>query len=112
MPQPETTQHTPGPWEHVPASAHKHGMIRRAGHAHVLALVPFHTGAPSDAVDDANARLIAAAPDLLKACRLAVANEATADELRNSGMVDYVDIKALRAIAAAARAAIAKAEGR
>lgn len=49
--------------------------------------------------------------DLLELAELAVTNERKADELRDSGMVDYVDIKALRAIASAARAAIAAAKG-
>lgn len=57
----------------------------------------------------ANGHLIAAAPDLLAVCELAVVNERKADDVRGSGMVDDADIKALRAIARAARAAIAKA---
>lgn len=108
--------YTPGPWF---ANAVKNGRI---------------TGDCSDATQDAvveydkiqinnhnatvatvyrrnDARLIAAAPELYEACKLAVFNEKKADDLRNSGMVDNVDIKALRSIASAARAAIAKAEG-
>lgn len=56
-------------------------------------------------------RLSAAASDLLAVCRLAVANEVKADALRGSGMVDYAHVKALRAVARAARAAITKATG-
>lgn len=55
-------------------------------------------------------RLMAAAPELLKVCQLAVYNEIKCDHLRHSGMVDNVDLRALRAIAEAARAAI-KAAG-
>lgn len=58
----------------------------------------------------ANARLIAAAPDLFMVCQLAVTNEVKVDGLRGSGMVDDAEIKAIRAIAKAARDAIAKTQ--
>lgn len=63
-----------------------------------------------DVKDRAKAQLMSAAPELLAACKLAVLNEEKADALRGSGVVDFSDIKALRAVAEAARAAIAKAE--
>ena len=59
----------------------------------------------------ANAHLIAAAPLLYEACQLAVVNEVAVDGLRGSGMVDDAEIKALRAIAKSATAAIAAATG-
>lgn len=50
-----------------------------------------------------------AVPDLVEALKLLVYNEKKADELAGSGMVDVPHLKALRASAEKARAAIAKA---
>ena len=55
----EPVKHTPGPWHR------RHGYIVEINGG-VLANVPFTTG---DDEDKANARLIAAAPDLLEALK-------------------------------------------
>lgn len=62
----------------------------------------------------ANAALIVRAVNahdaLVEACKLMVYNEGQADELRDSGMVDNVDIKVIRACAERARKALKLAE--
>ncbi|MDE2107323.1 MAG: hypothetical protein KGL39_59555 [Patescibacteria group bacterium] len=89
------SKHTPGPWK-----------VDGAGQ-----LLPFAIfGGPgsltpvAEADDKANARLIAAAPDLLKAAKLALSGTR---ELEQEDAVHPV-VKRFRA---ALRAAIAKAEG-
>ena len=91
-----TTQHTPGPWNHAADSLrpgrysiYHNGPIAHCGDT---------TAEPGDGL--ANARLIAAAPDLLNACRQAAD---WIDRHRVSGALGVYDL---------ARAAIAKAEGR
>ncbi len=80
-------KHTPGPWVLTPDP---NGWTLESNGASV-------TAKPFDSSDN-DARLIAAAPDLLAACKLALANfEAHADGLGCQAVL---------------RAAIAKAEGR
>lgn len=58
------SKHTPGPWEYAPTAGHEtHGQS-----------VVYNDGLSIAIVYDgeANARLIAAAPDLLQACKAAV----------------------------------------
>ena len=61
-------KHTPGPWHATPA-----GHIASANHGFVPLLTPFRAGVHKDRFGNptpevlANARLIAAAPELLKA---------------------------------------------
>jgi hypothetical protein len=64
----QTPRHTPGPWELKPV----HGGVpgRRAIYACNALGEKFICAEP---YDEANARLIAAAPDLLEACKLALA---------------------------------------
>lgn len=88
--------HTPGPW-----IANSCGVVLTearspAGHRATIA----ECNSPSAEVDLANARLIAAAPDLLEALR--------ALEILASRWLPYQDQDAINE----ARAAIAKAEGR
>lgn len=69
--------HTPGPWEHNglesedPKFRYAHAVWTADGKTPICSTTfeigKYHTG-PDD-VDDANARLIAAAPDLLAACK-------------------------------------------
>ena len=103
-----SAQHTPGPWvvvwspktgrpvgidapndADIPGAVG--GVVRQNG-----------IGMPGSALGCANARLIAAAPDMLAALR----------EISDSIIGDDVPGRELRAIARTARAAIAKAEGR
>ena len=55
------------------------------------------------------ADLALAAPELVEALRQIVSIEKRADDVRGSGMVDFSDIKAIRAMAEKARAALAAA---
>ena len=69
----KVTQHTPGPWEAQDTAGHDiHGQtaIYDAGGKDVAIVYD----------GDANARLIAAAPDLLKALKGMVAHESRCDE--------------------------------
>jgi hypothetical protein len=62
-----TTTHTPGPWRF---DAPRGAIVTSAGDS--VAVVCFH-GADSMAQEDANGRLIAQAPELLRVARLALA---------------------------------------
>lgn len=70
------TKWTPGPWSCMSESAYKgvyvddcvHSVSKRAGKADIICLSPSHEEYElSAAMWDANARLIAAAPDLYEA---------------------------------------------
>lgn len=95
-----TSKHTPGPWEVMFAGSSKAGQPFKIDEAYVYAPnTQDDTAICADIIDpvtqeisEANARLIAAAPDLLEACQLALDS----------------DDKAVRRFL---RAAIAKAKG-
>ncbi len=92
--------HTPGPW-HVKAGQSCQHVVSEDGY--------FSTGCISfDGQSDANARLIATAPELLAACREVDAFVAIDEKDGSDGLWtdDY------RALVEIVRAAIAKAEGR
>lgn len=94
-----TTKHTPGPWTHFRAKGRIHIVepsIRNKYQRHVVAVVHGAT--------DANAALIASAPDLLAALHHALAALDDAKKLHPNWI--YADAQN------AARSAIAKAEGR
>lgn len=102
--QTEVAKHTPGPW-HLEASGPVSGKFTLPVFAEVRPGQRWSV-AHANGVDGearANARLIAAAPELLVALRamLGIDNPAAPD----AGHVDYVRAVSL------ARAAIAKAEG-
>lgn len=86
-----TVKHTPGPWRASTASMDGFRPIMAPGGA-IVSLVSNLAGNPSDA------RLIAAAPDLLEALTLLVAG------IENSVSDTYIPL-------VKARAAIAKATG-
>ena len=80
-----TTQHTPGPWTYESDHTHRQFNIRMLGHLigtrdeakHICTVnnLPTHVLANRDPnTAEANARLIAAAPDLLAALEMAVRN--------------------------------------
>lgn len=97
----ETTMHTPGPWTSgraIPADDTVSRIVR-AGVDHIAVVMDLE-GAAQEAAD--NARLIAAAPDLLAALQ-ALVGEA------DLGEIDHDD--GTRALLAQARAAIARATG-
>lgn len=90
--------HTPGPWKAVDAFVENNPnrwLVARGG-----------WGGPNIADcgpgAEADARLIAAAPELLAACRIALANATAGEQLTPLG---------LKAIADAARSALSKATG-
>lgn len=98
-----TTQHTPGPWEIAgPADSQGEAFLIVAGDKNIA-----YTGDTFDeekhegvitAEDEANARLIAAAPDLLAALRTLLA--ASRESTGNAASMDR--IIAAEAVAAAA----------
>lgn len=102
------TKHTPGPWKAV-VDGHI-AFVRTADDTADLA----HTGLASRQVDTANARLIAAAPELLEALNGLLAHS---ESVNRAFFVDGT-AKAMRAAMTGqkdllnqARAAIAKARG-
>ena len=106
-----TVKHTPGPWRVSPLDGRTCGPSRllisngtEVSQLQAVAIVTLRTGET-----DANARLIAAAPDLLDACRMAHAALRHYQEHLNAGQFNSVEDK--DAIDYCADA-IAKAEGR
>lgn len=59
------SDHTPGPWEAVLDTSVNHGSIKSPLHESLIAMVDCRYGKIGE--PEANARLIAAAPDLLEA---------------------------------------------
>ena len=87
------TQHTPGPWKAIAAAVY-------AGRPLSTVVVSGDHGRLSADEAEANARLIAAAPELLEACKQMLA---ALDQLHREGLREY------HPIADDTRAAIAKA---
>ena len=58
-----TTQHTPGPWKFVGHNAIRQSIVK-AGERTI-----YQSIGDNSEIGDANARLIAASPDLLKTCK-------------------------------------------
>lgn len=81
--QPESThtmsnaQHTPGPWSTAPTQS-DHGKTTCIQDASglIIAKIPW----PSESIDEANARLMAAAPEMYEACKAAVAYDDACEE--------------------------------
>lgn len=101
----DSKKHTPGPWHVDPKAAEESffedvSILRHDGLAVAVAV---HNGDIVPPEPEANARLIAAAPDLLEALKLCVDNI--------QGIADEEDLPST-AIRAKARAAIDRAEGR
>lgn len=107
--------HTPGPWSSHGCSVYQDSTWKDGTQSggRVIALAHEQAdvdGMPSDE-DLANARLIAAAPELLAACRATLAYlGCEAEELDREGKHNAA--ANTRELAAQLRAAIAKAEGR
>lgn len=98
------TKHTPGPWHANTPTEEQYAdgtSIRESKHGDIVAIVD----KPREGSCIANARLIAAAPDLLAACKVGL--EALKDWSDNEGWYDKFDTDE-RVILL--RAAIAKAE--
>lgn len=73
-----TTTHTPGPWA-IDAAPNGYSYIR-AEHRAEIALVGSENMLADDSSAAANARLIAAAPDMLRVLQLIHANAAESPE--------------------------------
>lgn len=102
----EKTAHTPGPWifyADLPSTDPNWHIVTTANKLRVLANVHIE---PDNPMDEANARLIAAAPDLLEAMR-GIEHFSDAVNFRS----DPLSV-ALRQWIDAGREAIARAEGR
>ncbi len=97
-PTDQMDKHTPGPWEVSGPFVRATFTIKRIGKPDICNL--YKDGIPADEVK-ANATLIAAAPDLLKACR------ALADKIAAYGLPPEYLLDEWRAM----RSAIAKALG-
>jgi len=95
--------HTPGPW-HV-EDAPDSGLIFIRSHPAEVSLANIRKG--QDRPNEANARLIAAAPELLEALQ-SILFQAGCREARDLGNLNY---DRLHAVEAQARAAIARATG-
>lgn len=92
------SKHTPGPWGNHKWNSEEHQISALGG---TVALINHDHSHISDEAADANARLIAAAPDLLAALHRAV----------NHLIMDGVSCDDAPQALRQARAAIAKAEG-
>lgn len=105
--------HTPGPWETCVYSRQR--MIRRVGSGaafvHVLSTPPMCKPDEARAVANANARLIASAPELLEALRAAEQFIANGVELGFIRLPDADTPDPAHGTLPAIRAAISKATG-
>ena len=96
------TKHTPGPWEAVGLTV---CQVPPGGREIIFGAHNTRSGDKDER--QANARLIAAAPELLEALREFVSLMPSAE-----GLGGHAPIGAFQIVADLARAAIAKAEGR
>lgn len=64
-----TTNHTPGPWSNNKWNSEEHQISANGG---TIALISHSHSLVSESEADANARLIAAAPEMLEACKMAL----------------------------------------
>ncbi len=95
------TTHTPGPWIYyadLPSTEPNWHIVTTANKQRVLANVHIE---PGNTMDEANARLITVAPDLLKALEMIATGEIAGEEHNHRDTVDV-----MRSIA---RAALSKA---
>lgn len=106
------TAHTPGPWEWGVQLNHK-CRIQVHARKKVIAFVPYSEDAEGEPDHRNDARLIAAAPDLLEAAKLAIkASEYLINELQGDGKFHPLEMWAMGAFSVSLADAIAKAEGR
>jgi hypothetical protein len=108
-----TTQHTPGPWEIVqdaplnPEARYNIGSRLPSGFANYVCTIKTEKHLIRDGNEEANARLIASAPELLAA--LQAVNTDVTEDIGGLTRDDYEAI--VLSIRDTARAAIAKATG-
>ena len=96
------SEHTPGPWQIGPSQLGNISCVLKAGHGHICDR-PYGNGDGAKSWN-ANARLIAAAPDMLAACEQAL--ERLEQHHRRLGMYGD-DFRAVENLTAA----IARAKG-
>lgn len=101
-------EHTPGPWilyADLPSIEPNWHIVTTNNKLRVLANVLIE---PDNAMDEANARLITAAPDLLSSAEaLLVAWQKVADALPQHDVIEDIEIGEFQDL----RAAVAKAQG-
>ena len=95
------SKHTPGPWTEHKWNSEEHQVSALGG---TVALVSHSHSLITDEQADANATLIAAAPELLAACKLALDWHADGTPVEEMSSMEQTAINALEA-------AIRKAEG-
>lgn len=107
--------HTPGPWEHLPDNNDAIAAVNRRADRSIASFVSLATMNPlwpeMRDQQEANARLMAAAPDLLAAAKALDEMLATARPLPGAKDV-AIDLDALLAAVRPLRDAVRKAEGR
>lgn len=111
------TEHTPGPWVHIPNENFRSGAVliwtsKGPGHGAICELSGPNHYAETMAQHEANAALIAAAPDLLAAAEGAYNAIREYDFLYHKADGDVTEQRqAVFAVAANLEAAIKKAKG-
>lgn len=104
-------KHTPGPWKVASAAACLEIEVMEIAEVSHLRVIPAAGGWPTPGTPEADARLIAAAPDLLEALRrvhLWMDDQADGQSKGGHATFDLLMLREQRDIAAAA---IAKVEG-
>lgn len=107
-------KHTPGPWVYIPAKTihHAHGMTTHLG-AEVCDVATDHEICRAPLVANnwpADCQLIAAAPELLAACKEALATAGCVSRVNQQAPVDRCDCYVCE-VARQLQSAISKAEG-
>ena len=95
------SKHTPGPWYYTNEGINSMGIVEKDG-TNIMHMATLQNSSASRHME-ANARLIAAAPDLLEALKIFL------NEFNDSEVMMRTPIAYYKAVSAA-RAAIAKAE--
>lgn len=110
-----STSHTPGPWKAQRPSGPQHAIDRKweivspLKDGGEMIVVGEHTGV--ECLTEANARLIAAAPELLEALRECITEDGATCLTHAETRPDWLQGR-IHAVSNIARSAIAKAEGR
>ena len=105
---PTNAKHTPGPWENHKWNCEEHQISAKGG---TIALVSHSHSLVSEAEADANARLMASAPDLLSALKSAVSYLEANRPKGNIREIFHQLNEYENGVMKPARAAIAQAEG-
>ncbi len=102
--------HTPGPWHcHTNGSEFSVTAEDHNGATCYLARIDKFRTRHGDYADEANAKLIAAAPELLEACKLSLRNTEDIIYKQPAKIMDSVELQSLRTWRDTLKDAIAKA---